>query len=111
MCVGTREGRREETCKEGQLDGPQVASKGTSGSQSYRLKIWIFQGMENQIDLQSCEPFNKAPKTDTTDQKVSMRSARKGVPTYSWGCGEGLVLFCMETRVNRGGGLVSMDSR
>lgn len=71
MCMGTREGKREETCKEGQHAGSQEASRGTSGSQSCRLRNWIFQDVENQIDLQSCEPFNKAPQTDMVNQKAS----------------------------------------
>lgn len=71
MCMGTREGRGEETFKEGQLARSQEASRGTSGSQSCRLRNCIFQGMENQINLQSCESLNKVPKTDTINHKAN----------------------------------------
>lgn len=68
---GQGRGRGEETCKEGQLAGSHEACRGTSGSQPCRLRNLIFQGMENQIDLQSCKPFHKVPKTNTISQKAN----------------------------------------
>lgn len=77
-----------------------------AGSKSGFFRAWRVKLIFRVVRL-----LIKLPKRIRLIRKLACGSARKGVPTYPWGCGEGLVLFCMETRVNRRGDLVSMDSR
>lgn len=86
MCVGTRKGRDEDACQQGQLDGSQETSKGTSGS-VFRSRNAIFQGIESQIDLLRRELFNQAPQMDAISQKANMsmcREAGKPPPGRHW---------------------------
>lgn len=86
MCVGTRKGREEEACQQGQLGGSQETSKGTSGS-VFRSRNAIFQGRESQIDLLRRELFNQAPQMDAFSQKANMsmcREAGKPPPARHW---------------------------
>lgn len=99
MYMGTGEGRGMETCQEDQLAGSHETYRGTSGSQSYWPRNQIFQGMENQIDLQMCEPFNQTPKADTIHQKASTWRCKETSAYPFPGIWKELVIFYVENRV------------
>lgn len=76
MCVGTRKGREEEACQQGQLGGSHETSKETSGY-VFSSRNAIFQGIESQIDLLRRELFNQAPQMDAFSQKANMSMCRE----------------------------------
>lgn len=108
MCMGTGEGRGEETCQEASL----LASKRPPGEHLalslIGLETRFFRAWRVKLIFRGMGPL-MFPKLMQSIRKPVCGSARKLVPAHPWGHGGGLASFCPETGVLRGGGLVCVD--